>query len=330
MSMNIKIRFECPSCQGSKTVKNGSKTYKKDNMKSVIFFLATVLLLVSCQESKKYEYIEVGTKSSVFGGMERIEKDIEVIKAKTDSVAYLEAYQSFCISEKVSKHMQKTYGTSVATPTSFKLLNESGNDIAPLANFQNIDSLKADIRSRIFKITSSMQGSGDFKEQERVEVDSAKIKELKPFFNLKEDEFDPKGLVWYKPKSVPKYTNRNAIYCYFQSNNKEPSNLRLRLQYHANDWLFFKKVQFSIDGKAYEFIPMDTETDSGNGGRVWEWFDEPMRRSNTELLEALANAKSAKMKLIGNQYYDIKKINSTQIRDIKRTLSLYKAMGGAY
>lgn len=161
-------------------------------------------------------------------------------------------------------------------------------------------------------------------------IDSAKIKELEPFFYAKKDEFDPNGLVWYKPKSAPKYTNRNGIYCYFQSNKGMPSNLRLRLQYYADDWLFFKKVQFSIDGKAYEYIPMDTETDSGNGGKIWEWFDESMGKSNTELLDALANAKSAKMKLIGDQYYDIKTINSTQIRDIKRTLDLYKAMGGEY
>ena len=91
-----------------------------------------------------------------------------------------------------------------------------------------------------------------------------------------------------------------------------------------------RQNQFSIDDKAYEFVPMDTETDSGNGGRIWEWFDESMGKSNTELLQALANAKSAKMKLIGRQYYDTRTITQTEIKDIKRTLDLYKAMGGEY
>ena len=45
-----------------------------------------------------------------------------------------------------------------------------------------------------------------------------------------------------------------------------PSNLRFRIQYYADDWLF-NKVQFSIDGKAYEYIPSDTERDCGYGGK---------------------------------------------------------------
>lgn len=306
-------------------------------MKKIILLGILIITIVSCQQSKKYEYVELGTKESIFGGTERDEKDGVTIRAKTDSIAYLEAYQKFCISEKVSKDMEEAYGSSASKPTDFKLLDEQGNNIALTISFDKMDSLKMSVRSRIFEMKNSLKESADaYKEKEiedfknSVKIDSSKIKELEPFFNTKKDEFDPDGLVWHKPKSAPKYTNRNGIYCYFQSNNGMPSNLRLRLQYHSDDWLFFHKVQFSIDGKAYEFIPMDTETDSGNGGRIWEWFDESMGKSNTELLDALANAKSAKMKLIGRQYHDIKTITSTEIRDIKRTLDLFKAMGGNY
>lgn len=306
-------------------------------MKRTLLFGILIVVFASCQQSKKYKYIEIGTKESIFGGTERDEKDGVIIRATTDSIAYLEAYQKFCISEKVSKDMEEAYGTSATKPTDFKLIDEQSNDIALLISFDKIDSLKTSIRSRIFEIKNSLKESADAHREKEIEdfkksvkIDSLKIKQLKPYFNTKKDEFDPDGLVWHKPKSAPKYTNRNGIYCYFQSNNGMPSNLRLRLQYHADDWLFFHKVQFSIDGKAYEFIPMNTETDSGNGGRIWEWFDESMGKSNTDLLEALANAKSAKMKLIGRQYYNIKTITSTQIRDINRTLDLYKAMGGEY
>lgn len=303
-------------------------------MKKLLLMGTLIITVVSCQQSKNYEYVELGAKESIFGGTERDEKDRVIIRAKTDSIAYLEAFQKFCISEKVSKDMEDVYGASATKPTDFKLLDEQGNNIALTINFDKIDSLKMSVRSRIFEMKNSLKESADaYKEKEfknSEKIDSSKIKELEPYFNTKKDEFDPDGLAWHKPKSAPKYTNRNGIYCYFQSYNGMPSNLRLRLQYHADDWLFFHKVQFSIDGKAFEFIPMDTETDSGNGGRIWEWFDESMGRSNTELIDALANAKSAKMKLIGRQYYDIKTITPTQIKDIKRTLDLYKAMGGNY
>lgn len=305
-------------------------------MKQVLFTFLT-FTIISCQQSKRYEYIEIGIEKSVFGNTERDEKDGQIILAKTDSIAYLNAYQKFCISEKVAKDMEEVYGTSPIMPIDFKLLDEQGNNISSLIHFNKIDSLKAGIRSRIFTMKNSVKENvkeyrkkevTDFKNSAK--IDSAKINELEPYFYIKKDKFDPDGRVWYKPKSAPKYVNRNGIYCYFQSIDGIPSNLRLKLQYHDDEWLFLYKVQFLIDGKAFEFIPTDTETDSGNGGQIWEWFDEPLRKSHAELLYALANAKSAEMKLIGKKYYDIKTITTTQIRSIKRTLELYKAMGGMY
>lgn len=306
-------------------------------MKKILQLILLITITTSCDQSKKYEYVEIGLKESLFGGTERDEKDAVTIRAKTDSIAYLEAYQKFCISEKVSQDMKEALGSSSSVPTDFKLIDEQGNNVALLIDFRGIDSLKNDIRTRIFDMKNSLKETVENNKQKEVEdfkktvqVDSTKIKELDKFFTSETDEFDPNALVWHKPKSAPKYTNRNGIYCYFQSNNGMPSNLRLRMQYHADDWLFIQKVQFSIDGNAFEFIPRDTETDSGNGGRIWEWFDEGMGKSNTELLNALANAKSAKMKLIGRQYYKVKTITNNQIRDIKRSLDLYKAMGGTY
>lgn len=76
-------------------------------MKNTLLFGILIITLVSCEQSKKYEYVELGTKESIFGGTERDEKDGVTIRAKTDSIAYLEAYQKFCISEKVSKDMEE-------------------------------------------------------------------------------------------------------------------------------------------------------------------------------------------------------------------------------
>lgn len=74
--------------------------------------------------------------------------------------------------------------------------------------------------------------------------------------------------------------------------------LRFCIQYHADEWLFFKKVSFSIDGKAYDYIPLKTETDNGNGGRIWEWSDEAITEStDKQLIKALAKAKTAKRNL---------------------------------
>ncbi|MGV0847398.1 hypothetical protein ACTS9T_12630 [Empedobacter falsenii] len=154
------------------------------------------------------------------------------------------------------------------------------------------------------------------------------ISKLKPLFEVSKDEFDPNGLTWCKPKNASKYVNENSIYCYFQLNNDKASNFRFRLQYLNEDWLFIQKVQFSIDGKPYEFFPSDVQSD--NDTEIWEWFDENIDVFNEPLIEAIANAKSVKVKLIGRQYFDTKTMSNSQIKSIKNTLELYRAMGGAF
>jgi hypothetical protein len=300
---------------------------------NILLFLGLMTLLISCDKS--YKYVEKVSEESILGGTDIKEKDEETIKAKDDSTAYLEAFKKFCISVKVNKDMAQSMGKTYSTPLSFKLLNDKGIDITNTTLFANRTQREKEIEEQIFSMKNSIQDAVDNNKKEKTEefkqtakIDSAKIKELKQFFRVRKDEFSTTGKTWYEPKSAPSYTNRNGLYCYFQTENDMPSNFRFRMQYYSDDWLFFSKVQFSIDGKAYEYVPTDTETDSGDGGHIWEWFDESVSENDKELINALANAKSAKMKLIGRQYFDVRNISQDQIKGIKRTLELYQAMGG--
>lgn len=297
----------------------------------VLIGLIFGIFLTSCDKS--YKYIEKVSEERVFGGTEIKDKDELTIKAKDDSTAYLEAFEKFCISIKASKDVAETMGKASSTPLSFKLLNNKGEDITNTI-FANRSQREKEIEEQIFSMKNNLQETFDTYKKEEIEdfkqtakLDSTKIKELKRFFRIRKDEFSTTGVTWYKPKSAPKYTNRTGLYCYFHTEDEMPSNLRFRMQYHSDEWLFFSKVQFSIDGKAYEYFPMGTETDSGEG-RIWEWFDESVSESDKELLNALANAKSAKMKLLGSKYFDIRNITKDEIKSIKQTLELYQAMGG--
>jgi hypothetical protein len=299
--------------------------------------LILILFFTSCDNKKSYKYVEVVEEEGILGGTSTKEKDSKTIKASTDSAAYLEAYQYFCIALKVNRDMKQSLGTVHSTPASFKLYDNNGLDVTSTIFFVDKHKREKEIEERIFSMTNTIQESVDKNKKEKVSsfkqtanVDKTKIKDLEKYFRKRKDEFSNNNKVWYEPKSAPHYTNSNGIYCYFQTEDGMPSNLRFRLQYYADEWLFFGRVQFSIDDKAYEYIPRNTETDSGNGGYIWEWFDESLSQSDKDLIEALANAKSAKMKLIGRQYYDIKTISLEQIRSIKRTLELYRAMGGQY
>lgn len=300
-------------------------------MKRSFYLFGLLLLVCSCQHS--YEYVETVLEPSLMGGRKtETDKDAEVIKEKNDTLAYLAAYQKFIISQKVFRDMSECYGSELLSePKSFSLYNENGVDISDIF-FATKESRESEIEDRILSMKNSIKESREASDNEKrakLQIDSAKVAELTPYFTIKKDEFDPKAPVWYKPKSAPVYTDRNGIYCYFMTENGIPKNFRFRIQYYADNWLFFKKVQFSIDDNAYEYIPISTETDNGSGN-IWEWFDEQVRSEDKELIFALSNAKSAKMKFIGRQYYDIKTITPQQALDIKRTIELYKALGGDF
>jgi hypothetical protein len=294
-------------------------------------------LMTACDNNKSYKYVEITSEQSAYGGAVDKEKEAKIIKAKSDSAAYLDAYKSFCISLKVNKDIQEALGSGTSTPVYFKLLNDNGEDIVNTIYFVGKEIRENEIKEQIFAKANNIQKSINkikddeaIKFQANAKIDSVKVKDLTKYFRQKRDEFSNDNKIWYEPISAPKYTNRNGLYCYFQTINGMPSNLRLRFQYHAEDWLFFNKIQFAIDGKAYEYIPNKTETDSGNGGKIWEWCDQSLSQSDRELIYALANAKSAKMKIIGRQYHQLKSITQEQIKSIKQTLDLYNALGGQY
>lgn len=293
-------------------------------MKQLLFIFAAIILLTSCE--KKYRYVETVRELSIAGGPSIKEKEEKIISAQTDSAAYIEAYREFCISQKAYSELRKKgMGESLGIPISFKLYNEKGEDISNI-HFDTRLEQEEKLAER-FMPKNNVAGNSDSSESM---VDSAKIKDLLLYFNVEKDEFDPNGKTWYKPKSAPKYTNQNGIYLYFATQEGRTCPLRFRVQYYADDWLFFNKIQFSIDGKAFEYIPSDTEHDNGNGGKIWEWFDEALSGSDKELIYDLTGANNAKMKFIGRQYHDIKTITKNQITDMKRTLELYRALGGDY
>ncbi len=303
---------------------------KKAVFKSLLF----VLLITSC--SQEYSYVEVVLEKGILSGVETKEKDPEIISATNDTIAYLEAYKKFCISVKVNKDMEERYGNTFTTPLEFKLLDKDGNNIVESVSFITKEDKEAEIEKKIFSLPSSIQAVNENNNKENLDelstfskIDSVKVKELEKYFIKKTDEFSNNNEIWYEPKSAPKYTNMNGIYCYFQTQNGMPCNLRFRIQYYSDDWLFFNRIQFSIDEKAYEYIPQNVETDNGDGN-IWEWFDEGLNSSDKDLIYALANAKKAKMKFIGRQYHDIKTITKEQSLAIKRTVELYKALGGNY
>ncbi|MHA3788245.1 hypothetical protein ACX0HA_08560 [Flavobacterium hauense] len=159
-------------------------------------------------------------------------------------------------------------------------------------------------------------------------IDSAAFKRLSPFFKIKKDEFDPNGTLTYVPADSPEKPKGDAIYCYFERINDSVSNLRVRMQIEHKEWLFYKKCQFLVDGKVYEYSPQSIELNVGNPGKVCEWFDEAVNANNIDIIRALSKAREAKVKIIGRHYNKIIVFSKEQFLSINNTLELYSAFRG--
>lgn len=178
----------------------------------------------------------------------------------------------------------------------------------------------------------SVDSTSIIEEQKRVAAEEARLQErkaeldkLSKNFNQKKDEFSNK--TWIFPKNKPKYRNRNATYCYFMKQSNEVRNFRFVFQYVNSDWLFIKDLIFNIDGKVFEYRRLDFNTDC-SGGQIWEWCD--LQLSDIDLIRSLENAKSIKIKMNGDKYYDTRTLNSATITSIQETIKYYKALGGRF
>lgn len=181
-------------------------------------------------------------------------------------------------------------------------------------------------------IMESVDSTSIIEEQKKIAAEEARLQErkaeldkLSKNFNQKKDEFSNK--TWIFPKNKPKYRNRNATYCYFMKQSNEVRIFRFVFQYVNSDWLFIKDLIFNIDGKLFEYRRLDFNTDC-SGGQIWEWCD--LQLSEIDLIRSLENAKSIKIKMNGDKYYDTRTLNSATITSIQETIKYYKALGGRF
>lgn len=101
-------------------------------MKRICVLLAVLFLVTSC--NKKYTYVEVIRQQQIFGGTKLTIKEEVKIRAHSDTAAYLEAYQQFCISQAVYQGMKQRYEMPelLDIPVGFKLYNSKGVDISKI------------------------------------------------------------------------------------------------------------------------------------------------------------------------------------------------------
>ncbi|WP_338813444.1 hypothetical protein V9L05_18840 [Bernardetia sp. Wsw4-3y2] len=143
--------------------------------------------------------------------------------------------------------------------------------------------------------------------------------------NLRVSKDDMKDLSFYESKLTPKYIDVNNLYCYIVEHKTGEPTLRLKIQYAADDWLFVKSYLIKIDEQKFNFIPNEVKRDN-SGGKIWEWSDDLIKEDKIEIIKAISEAKSVKIRYIGSDYYHDRNLSSKEIKAVKEILTVYNLL----
>jgi len=140
-----------------------------------------------------------------------------------------------------------------------------------------------------------------------------------------------KEITWYRDYSSPTYINQDGFFLYFGANSYEVTDLHLKMQYFADDWLFIDKASVNIDGET--FVLSESSFDRDNDSTIWEWQDITVFANvsnelvlGRDVLEKIANSSRAIVRYTGSQYYHDEYISDRQKQAMRNVLAAYDAM----
>lgn len=123
--------------------------------------------------------------------------------------------------------------------------------------------------------------------------------------------------------------NSNALFFYLDCNGNRAEELRMRVQYVADDPLSYDKIEFVIDGFLYQYVPRK-KTHGRIGAKLyWEVSDDALNSDDKDLVYALSHCSWARAKLIGKDGINhVKVLTTEQLKSFYNALELFRALGG--
>lgn len=170
--------------------------------------------------------------------------------------------------------------------------------------------------------SDSLAGIQFDKEVIKIKIDSLEkeISKIKNVSYSKKDEF--KSIEWIQPKSERK-TYDNTIYAYYGKDSSSVYYPRIVIRYYGEDWIFWEKAIFLVDGETFNFIPEEKpERDSNT--EVWETSDSNLTDMFIEKFMSFKNSKSVKYRLEGDQHVKDYTLSKSKINAIYNMLLLNK------
>lgn len=184
------------------------------------------------------------------------------------------------------------------------------------------DSLPAAAKSRV---TNAEALETAVQTIETLKAEAKEKARQEAFSKLKTETDKVEGITWYQSKNEPTYINTSSFVLPYIGQNSSGTWLRLKCNYTGDDWVFFTKITFLVDGEKYTkyFDYFDVERDNDHGD-VWEVADFAPGDADIKMLEAIADSSETIVRFEGDsKYYDLT-IKSADKQGIKDVLAAYE------
>jgi hypothetical protein len=137
---------------------------------------------------------------------------------------------------------------------------------------------------------------------------------------------DVKDIVFITDKSSPTKWS-NSFYLYIGTSSGSKPWLRLHSSYSGNEWIFWSKLIFNVDGDIYtsKFSTFDIKRDN-SGAKVYEWLDVEVPDSQLPKLREIAESASTVIRFEGDSYVHDLTINSAQKKALSNVLAVFDGL----
>lgn len=146
--------------------------------------------------------------------------------------------------------------------------------------------------------------------------------------NMRLEEDKVRGLKFYYSKTQPYYADVRCYIMPYIGVDGTHSWLCARYHYTGDDWVFFKKITFAVDGtNYYKYYNYNDLIRDNAYGDVWEYVNTAdVSDSDVELFLAIANSNETIVRFEGDEYYYDFTVPAKDKQAIKEVLTTYNAM----
>lgn len=137
------------------------------------------------------------------------------------------------------------------------------------------------------------------------------------------------GITWYHSKTEPKYINTRCYIFPYIGQTSSRTWLRVQCNYTGDNWVFFEKIVFVVDGERYTktFSYYEIVRDNDHGD-VWEVADFGPTNSDIQMLKDIANSTETIVRFQGDNYHHDFTIGAKDKQAIRDVITAYEFMKG--